>query len=188
MRTQFGVRKDPAVMENGKCGRRLAPVASGMSIMSVVEGEQTVNTRRQVIRWIAAVAGTLVGVLPKLRRQAVAQEAEPEFEKVGTLADLEENQLLLEEGFSGGPVLLIRTEAEEAEGSEEEAVATLVALNPTCSHRGCTVDLNDGQLVCPCHGATYDLEGKVTRGPAREDLGVYQVRLEDEDILLAVEA
>ncbi len=144
------------------------------------------NTRRQVIRWIAAVAGTVVGLLPKLRRQVVAQEAEPEFEKVGTLADLEENQLLLEEGFSGGPVLVIQMESEEEE-SEEEPTMTLVALNPTCSHRGCTVDLKDGELVCPCHGATYDLDGKVTQGPAREDLGVYQVRLEDEDILLAVE-
>jgi len=142
-----------------------------------------VNTRRQIIRWIGAVAGTVVGLLPRLRRQALAQETEElQFEPVATLADLEDNPLLLEDDeFSGGPALIFQTEGED----EEE---TLVALNPTCTHRGCIVDLKGDELVCPCHGATYSLDGKVTKGPATEDLVVYQIRIEDETILLAAEA
>lgn len=126
------------------------------------------------------MAGTVVGLWPRLRRQAVAQEAEESaFEGVATLADLEEGPLLLEEDeFSGGPALIFQTEGED----EEQIV---VALNPTCTHRGCTVDLKGDELVCPCHGATFSLDGKVTKGPAREDLVVYQVRVEEEDILLA---
>lgn len=142
------------------------------------------STRRQVIRWIAAVAGTVVGLLPRFRQEVVAQEEqeekeeELEFEKIAAVADLKDKQLLLEEGFSGGPVLLIQEDPEDVE--------TLVALNPTCTHRGCTVAYQDGELACPCHGARYDLQGKVTKGPAKENLAVYQVKVEEDEILLAV--
>lgn len=44
------------------------------------------------------------------------------------------------------------------------------ALSPICTHRGCTVDVEGPQLVCPCHGATYDRAGRVLRGPAEEPL------------------
>jgi Rieske Fe-S protein len=39
-------------------------------------------------------------------------------------------------------------------------------LSPICTHQGCTVDIQGARLVCPCHGSTYDREGKVLRGPA----------------------
>ncbi|BAC89864.1 FAD-dependent oxidoreductase [Gloeobacter violaceus] len=49
------------------------------------------------------------------------------------------------------------------------AAREAVALN--CTHQGCTVDrLADGGFQCPCHGATFDSEGRVVQGPARADL------------------
>ena len=39
------------------------------------------------------------------------------------------------------------------------------ALSPICTHLGCTVEIEQARLVCPCHGSTYDREGKVLRGP-----------------------
>ncbi|HVE94721.1 MAG TPA: Rieske 2Fe-2S domain-containing protein [Acidimicrobiales bacterium] len=43
-------------------------------------------------------------------------------------------------------------------------------LSPICTHQGCTVDIQGARLVCPCHGSTYDREGRVLRGPAARSL------------------
>jgi Rieske Fe-S protein len=58
------------------------------------------------------------------------------------------------------------------------------ALSPICTHLGCTVDIEPARLVCPCHGSTYDREGKVLRGPAEEALTSYRVSLTAEDVLV----
>lgn len=47
------------------------------------------------------------------------------------------------------------------------------ALSPICTHLGCTVEIAGAQLVCPCHGSTYDRTGRVLRGPASEPLREY---------------
>lgn len=40
-----------------------------------------------------------------------------------------------------------------------------------CSHLGCIINKSeDGLLVCPCHGSTFDNAGKVAKGPALDDL------------------
>ena len=46
------------------------------------------------------------------------------------------------------------------------------ALDPTCTHAGCTVCFNPAEKSwdCPCHGARFDLSGKVLCGPPRKDL------------------
>ena len=50
-------------------------------------------------------------------------------------------------------------------------------VSPICTHRGCTVELQGDQLVCPCHGSTYDRNGVVLRGPAEQPLRRYAVRV-----------
>lgn len=43
----------------------------------------------------------------------------------------------------------------------------LVAYSAVCTHAGCTVGYEGGQIVCPCHGAVYDPQtGAVVSGPA----------------------
>ena len=60
----------------------------------------------------------------------------------------------------GSPDLLIR-----------QANGTLTAMSAVCTHAGCTVGYENGQVVCPCHGATYDSRsGAVTGGPAPQGL------------------
>lgn len=57
---------------------------------------------------------------------------------------------------NGKPDLVIR-----------HANGKLTALSAVCTHAGCTVGYEGGQITCPCHGATYDPQtGAVTGGPA----------------------
>ena len=40
-----------------------------------------------------------------------------------------------------------------------------------CTHLGCTIHrAENGKLLCPCHGSTFNLEGKPTKGPAIKPL------------------
>ncbi|MFP2929609.1 Rieske 2Fe-2S domain-containing protein [Pyxidicoccus sp. 3LG] len=41
---------------------------------------------------------------------------------------------------------------------------TLVAVDTTCTHNGCPVNLEQGQFVCPCHGAMFALDGSNVAG------------------------
>jgi len=72
--------------------------------------------------------------------------------------------------FGGGD----RTFVAKPEGKE--------AISLTCTHQGCTVALaEDGKFHCPCHGAVYDGDGKVLSGPAKRDLGRFEVRRREEE-------
>ncbi len=64
------------------------------------------------------------------------------------------------------------------------------AISLTCTHQGCTVHPQDnGEFHCPCHGAVFDQNGKVVRGPAQRDLPRFNVtgKAEDTVQLAAVE-
>jgi len=54
------------------------------------------------------------------------------------------------------------------------ASGSFVAYDAVCTHEGCTVewDAPDGVLLCPCHGAAFDVanDGQVLQGPARRPL------------------
>jgi thiosulfate dehydrogenase [quinone] large subunit len=55
----------------------------------------------------------------------------------------------------GAPAYLLRPAAD-----------VFLAFSATCSHQGCPVSYVGPGFRCPCHGATYDQNGKVTGGPA----------------------
>lgn len=61
-------------------------------------------------------------------------------------------------------------------------------LSPICTHQGCTVDIQGPRLVCPCHGSTYDREGRVLRGPAPRALTRAGVQLSDGVLIIEVPA
>jgi nitrite reductase/ring-hydroxylating ferredoxin subunit len=64
------------------------------------------------------------------------------------------------------------------------------AFGDTCTHQGCSLaqgELDGTTVTCPCHGSEFDVTtGEVLRGPAREPVQSYPVRVEDG--LLRVEA
>lgn len=44
------------------------------------------------------------------------------------------------------------------------------ALSATCAHLGCAVRSVSGRFRCPCHGSSFDADGRVTSGPASAPL------------------
>ena len=63
---------------------------------------------------------------------------------------------------------------------------TLYAFGNTCTHEGCSLaqgQLDGTTVTCPCHGSRFDVtSGAVVRGPAREPVASYAVRVEGKEI------
>lgn len=51
--------------------------------------------------------------------------------------------------------------------STEQGIA---AMSLVCTHLGCIVEEAEGGFSCPCHGSKFNVEGKVTGGPAPRGL------------------
>lgn len=51
------------------------------------------------------------------------------------------------------------------------------ALSDICTHQGCSVNYNNSSnnIICPCHGGAYDLNGNVLAGPPPAPLKKYKV-------------
>ena len=98
------------------------------------------------------------------------------FEPVGTLSELDAQGQIIAEIIPNYFISVIRN----PDNSE------LYAVNPGCTHRGCTVDWSgrERKYICPCHGAEYSPDGTVIKGPARENLPPYLVKIEGEMVLV----
>src|SRR3954471_24730155 len=100
-----------------------------------------------------------------------------EFEVVASLGDLAEGAVLQRVRSSGDAVCLVRHNGE------------ISALSDICTHQHFSMSLgdllHDGTLQCAWHGARYDCRtGEVRQDPAISPLPVFQVRLEDGQILV----
>ena len=52
----------------------------------------------------------------------------------------------------------------------------LTAMSAVCTHAGCEVSYESGQLVCPCHGSVFNARtGAVEQGPASQPLAMKHV-------------
>lgn len=64
------------------------------------------------------------------------------------------------------------------------------AVDDVCPHRGAPLsegELNGEAVVCPWHGAIFELAtGEVRRFPAAAGVGTYEVRLEGGEIAIVV--
>lgn len=63
---------------------------------------------------------------------------------------------------------------------------TFVALSAICTHQTCTITNVENQTyVCPCHGSTFDLNGRVLGGPAAASLRSYATQFADGVLTIA---
>jgi cytochrome b6-f complex iron-sulfur subunit len=99
------------------------------------------------------------------------------FTAVGTVADLNtKGQILVEDGAKG-KVLVVPDPVNSSQ---------VIAVNPTCTHAGCTVAWQKDQklFVCPCHNSQFSGDGKVTKGPAGKPIPTYTAKIEADSVLV----
>lgn len=54
-----------------------------------------------------------------------------------------------------------------------------------CTHLGCKIDKSkNGQLLCPCHGSTFDTDGNATKGPAIKPLEQKKFEIDKTNIII----
>ena len=134
-------------------------------------------SRRQLLSGAGALGGALI--LSRLgRADENAPGDAPDEENDGKSTQIGEGQLVLrlndnpELGKVGGWKIF-------DVGQDRVIVANtdkgMVAVSAICTHKGCDVGYKAEvhQFVCPCHGARFDEDGKVVRGPAKKDLQKY---------------
>jgi cytochrome b6-f complex iron-sulfur subunit len=136
--------------------------------------------RRMFLSWIGM--GALASSLPMAiaacgLRDSKQTSASGPFTSVGSVAQLDQTGQLLVTNGVPNPVLVVRQSADPS---------GLVAVNPTCTHAGCTVQWKaDAKTFnCPCHGARYDAQGAVIQGPARRSLKTYAVQIEGDQVMV----
>jgi cytochrome b6-f complex iron-sulfur subunit len=61
-----------------------------------------------------------------------------------------------------------------------------IALSRVCPHLGCLVEYDriQGRIICPCHAAIFDLEGKVVSGPPPKPLRKLPLKVESDSIVI----
>ena len=131
--------------------------------------------RREFVGWMGV--GAIASSLPVAIAACFpdASQAQTGFLNVGTARRLETNGSIRKKKPK---ILVVRDPVNK----------TLFAVNPTCTHTGCTVrwQSNRKQFACPCHGARFNIQGGVVKGPAPRPLKRYSVKEENGAILVKV--
>jgi cytochrome b6-f complex iron-sulfur subunit len=127
-------------------------------------------SRRRFLEWVGA-GSTLA--LPACSSDSAAAPAAFGDAPAGSIATLALGTL---REVPGAPAYVGR----DADG--------VYAMTSTCSHEGCDMTA-DGQLesagvFCACHGSRFDLNGAVTRGPAKEALAHFAVDVDADGNLV----
>ena len=62
----------------------------------------------------------------------------------------------------------------------------IVAYGPQCTHLGCAYHWDSGksEFLCPCHSSLFALDGTVTAGPAPRPLDRFDVKVQNNKLLL----
>ena len=67
----------------------------------------------------------------------------------------------------------------------QPTAGTYAGFSTRCPHQGCQVNEVEGaNIICPCHGSTFALDGAVEQGPARTGLTAKAVTVSNGQIVL----
>ncbi len=114
-----------------------------------------VKSKKQSRRYFlkSTIAAITIGVVALWDRMIITQKKIDAKNKVELL--FETNKQI---SFQGDFIII--------NNNDEIAV-----LSSRCTHLGCKInEYSNNQLLCPCHGSTFDLSGNPTKGPATRPL------------------
>lgn len=85
-----------------------------------------------------------------------------------------------------GGAVLATTASGEAIVVAQPTSGDVVAFSAICTHAGCQVVPNGGELDCPCHGSVFAAgTGAVLQGPASRPLPSVAVKVQDGEVVEA---
>ncbi|MBD2446619.1 ubiquinol-cytochrome c reductase iron-sulfur subunit [Nostoc sp. FACHB-152] len=136
--------------------------------------------RRDFINWVGL--GFIVSSLPVAIAACSSQTSEispassGDWQKVGSAKELDQTGQLLVKNSPVGTVLVVGT----------SQTANLIAVDPTCTHKGCTVawKANTKQFACPCHKSEFGVDGQAQKGPAKKPLKTYTAKIEGDSVVV----
>ncbi|PAX53493.1 QcrA and Rieske domain-containing protein [Brunnivagina elsteri] len=125
---------------------------------------------------IGGIASSLPIAIAACSSEKSTTATSSSWQKIGTVAELDKTGQLLNEKSPVGAVLVVGT----------SKIKNLVAVNPTCTHKGCKVDwkATENKFLCPCHQSTFAADGKVLQGVATKPLATYAVKIEGDGVLV----
>jgi cytochrome b6-f complex iron-sulfur subunit len=128
--------------------------------------------RREFLQSAGLTAGT-IALLPVSR--AMAKKLAIPLNKADKLKTVDGSAVLM---VKDNLILFVR-----------DSVTSIKALSPVCTHQKCTVAYNPNQkrIECACHGSSFDLNGKVLKGPATTPLRTYAAVLDGDRIVVTVD-
>ncbi|MFD2148281.1 FAD-dependent oxidoreductase [Mucilaginibacter antarcticus] len=99
----------------------------------------------------------------------IKENADVAYHFVADRFNIDETESL--QGLAPGTGKVVEVDGEKIAAYRDEA-GKIHALTPVCTHAACIVNFNDAERSwdCPCHGARYDIDGKVITGPATRGL------------------
>ncbi|MBE9005982.1 ubiquinol-cytochrome c reductase iron-sulfur subunit [Fortiea sp. LEGE XX443] len=129
--------------------------------------------RRDFINWVGL--GSIASSLP-IAIAACSSQTSGDWQTVGTAAELDKTGQLLAETSPVGKLLVVGT----------SQTANLIAVDPTCTHKGCTVawKAETKKFACPCHFAEYGVDGSVQKGPTTKPLKTYAAKIEGDSVVV----
>ncbi|MSY32977.1 MAG: Rieske 2Fe-2S domain-containing protein [Actinobacteria bacterium] len=147
--------------------------------------QEALTDRRQILGGgvIIAISLVLGGIAasvgkspaPASARKRVAKKASggthPKGTVVASLADVQSQGTAGFQDANGSPAVVVSLGG-----------GAVAAFSRVCTHAGCSMDFDPSskQLICPCHGATYDPAhgAQVTGGPSPSPLSAIKVSID----------
>ncbi|MEA5571171.1 ubiquinol-cytochrome c reductase iron-sulfur subunit [Calothrix sp. UHCC 0171] len=123
---------------------------------------------------IGGIASSLPLAIAACSPEKSTTTVSQDWQNIGTVAELDKTGQLLNENSPVGKVLVVGT----------SKANNIVAVNPTCTHKGCKVDwkATENKFLCPCHQSAFAGDGKVLEGPATKPLATYAVKIEGDAV------
>jgi len=162
-------------------------------IAGAFEGETV--SRRGFMTGAALALGGIAGAAIQLPALGFAlgpvlekQETRP-FQDVGSVDDFNTETyvpkvitIVSGVGEAGKTTIYVRKSTD----SPVDPQQPFIAISTRCAHLGCPVRYVGAakQFICPCHGGTYDFDGKVTGGPPVRPLDRFFTKVEGDRVLV----
>lgn len=101
-----------------------------------------------------------------------------DFVRAGTVTELtKQGRLMVKDGNTSLMVM-----------SNPTKPGSVYAIDSVCTHQGCAVDWDGDkkQIICPCHGSTFNADGTVIKGAATKPLKSYEAKIDGDSILVKI--